>query len=251
VVDASSPTGRATEKAEVAFGVGVRDLTTDSVHTRRAEDEEGVAVPLTARKEGIGALLVFAPHVTIDRAMNRALASLADQASPRIARAMARETTGLSDMVDHVTKRLDQSGLEQAMRAHSLKEGTSGHGSLVRVDIEHFDQLDHAIADEVLELVARVLQSAVRASDLSARIEMGEFAIFLPDTSNRLAQRVANRVCSQANRAAFNLANRLLTFAYGVASVPETVAHVADLLPAASLALTQIPRTVQPPFRQS
>lgn len=59
--------------------------------------------------------------------------------------------------------------------------------SLLMLDIDFFkrfnDEHGHQVGDEVLKLVARVLQSSIKGQDIAARYGGEEFSIILPDTS--------------------------------------------------------------------
>lgn len=70
-------------------------------------------------------------------------------------------------------------------------------------DIEHFDcvnvVLDRDAGDELLRLIARRMQHALRASDAIARMGGDEFAVMLPDAADEAALRIGEklrRVCS-------------------------------------------------------
>ena len=70
--------------------------------------------------------------------------------------------------------------------------------SLLMVDIDFFkkfnDEHGHQIGDEVLKLVARVLQTSVRGGDIAARYGGEEFSIILPDTTLRNAMAVGENI---------------------------------------------------------
>lgn len=64
------------------------------------------------------------------------------------------------------------------------------------------DTYGHKTGDELLEEVARILNSAIRDEDLLARWAGDEFVILLPQTDSALAQKIANRIeeaCQRAN----------------------------------------------------
>jgi len=69
---------------------------------------------------------------------------------------------------------------------------------LMMVDIDRFKELNdhhgHLAGDHVLRSMARVLQTALRAGDMIARIGGEEFAAILPDTSDTGARRVTEKV---------------------------------------------------------
>ena len=70
------------------------------------------------------------------------------------------------------------------------------------IDIDHFkdinDNFGHAVGDQVLREVSRILESCVRAGDLVARYGGEEFAILVdsdqPEASLALAERVRSRI---------------------------------------------------------
>ena len=70
--------------------------------------------------------------------------------------------------------------------------------SLLMVDIDFFkkfnDEHGHQIGDEVIKLVARVLQSSIKGQDVAARYGGEEFSIILPDTSIQNAVSVGEHI---------------------------------------------------------
>ena len=70
--------------------------------------------------------------------------------------------------------------------------------SLLMVDIDFFkkfnDEHGHQIGDEVIKLVARVLQTSIKGQDVAARYGGEEFSIILPDTSIENAVSVGEHI---------------------------------------------------------
>lgn len=71
--------------------------------------------------------------------------------------------------------------------------------SVLLIDADHFkkvnDQHGHAVGDEVLSSLGKILLSCVRTpTDLACRLGGEEFALILPDTSRQQAEVVAERV---------------------------------------------------------
>lgn len=70
--------------------------------------------------------------------------------------------------------------------------------SLVMFDIDHFkkvnDDYGHQSGDEVIKMVAQVVQDTIRASDIAGRYGGEEFAIILPDTQPTDAVQLAERL---------------------------------------------------------
>lgn len=77
--------------------------------------------------------------------------------------------------------------------------------SAMIVDLDRFkhfnDSYGHAVGDQVLVNVARLLQMALRESDILGRYGGEEFSILLPDTEARAAVQVAKRLIAQVSGA--------------------------------------------------
>ncbi len=72
--------------------------------------------------------------------------------------------------------------------------------SCLRIDIDHFRQLNetygHDVADRVLEQTARALRECMRTHDVVCRTGGDEFLIICPDTDLEQAMACARRVCA-------------------------------------------------------
>jgi diguanylate cyclase (GGDEF)-like protein len=130
--------------------------------------------------------------------------------------------------------------------AESVFAGTRRYNrpvSLVVIDLDHFkainDRRGHAAGDEALRLVARVIGSTIRASDIAGRIGGEEFAIVLPETTAadaaNLAERLRERIASHP--AAHNGDAFALTASFGVAGDSGGGVRFESLLARADAAL--------------
>ena len=119
--------------------------------------------------------------------------------------------------------------------------------SLVLVDVDHFklynDLHGHQRGDECLRVVASIIgETALRPADLSARYGGEEFAIVMPETEQKAAVKVAERLRStlaklQLNHGAAG-AGPFVTFSIGIATrVPDETAQADWLLTKADEAL--------------
>lgn len=108
--------------------------------------------------------------------------------------------------------------------------------SVLLVDADHFkavnDQHGHAMGDQVLQVLASVLQEGARDIDVAARVGGEEFAVLLADTDAPSAAGVAERIRSQIVQAeAMPVA--AVTVSIGVATLqaqeqPDSLQHRAD-----------------------
>ena len=123
-------------------------------------------------------------------------------------------------------------------REHARQQRTGSPLSLLMADLDHFkcvnDHYGHAIGDDYLRAVARVLKTSVaRATDLAARYGGEEFVCLLPDTSAEDARMLAERI--RQGVADLGLPNALadtarLTLSVGVATLEGGDTSAAQLL---------------------
>ena len=112
--------------------------------------------------------------------------------------------------------------------------------SVIMCDLDHFKRLNdehgHAFGDSVLREAAVTLLGALRETDVVCRYGGEELVVILPDCDIDRAVdkaevlRLRIEGLSQTHGAA-------ITASFGVASVPQTSASVADLLASADAAL--------------
>jgi diguanylate cyclase (GGDEF)-like protein len=91
--------------------------------------------------------------------------------------------------------------------------------ALLLLDVDNFkdynDTYGHPAGDEVLCMLARLLQATVRASDFVARYGGEEFAVLLPQTDTNTALKIAERIRAAVALHAFP--RRPMTISIGVA----------------------------------
>jgi diguanylate cyclase (GGDEF)-like protein len=102
-------------------------------------------------------------------------------------------------LTDPLTQLANRTALNSAL-SHALAETARGEmpPALLILDLDSFkginDSLGHSAGDDVLRVIARRLQEAVRETDTVARLGGDEFAIMLPKSNLVRARRVANRI---------------------------------------------------------
>jgi diguanylate cyclase (GGDEF)-like protein len=207
-----------------------------------AEPEALVCVPLVVEHRAIGALNVYrlgeqaAFTATEAEVVERftVMAALAfDSARQReVLRAQA-STDGLTGLLN---RRSCHERLELEVASALEKERPLG---LVAIDLDHFkfinDAYGHAEGDRILQAVAGRLTSAVRATDVAARLGGEEFALILPGAGPAEAIESAER--ARAAIADISLGGRALTATAGIATCPEDSRNAGRLLELADAAL--------------
>ncbi len=234
VVAPGSAVGRACVGDVTAYGMGVGLLGCER-RDRRQREDRGVAFSLIDGSRSIGAILVFAPPELADRWTNDYLVFLAKQAGGVLGRVLSAQVTEQRGLIDGITGQPNREGLEQALR-----DLIGTECSLVCADIDQLAEVDPGMVNAVLRQVATIFRNTLRDYDVPARIEGEGFALFLPDTVLENAAKVADRVRVAVSESQFDLGRKhTFTCSLGVASVPDTVSDVNDLLAAAEATLTK------------
>ncbi|MEI6875333.1 MAG: GGDEF domain-containing protein [Spirochaetota bacterium] len=108
--------------------------------------------------------------------------------------------------------------------AQSRRYGYDFHALMV--DIDHFkrinDELGHPRGDEVLKEIASILRSAIRETDIAARIGGEEFLVLLPKANAESAQNIANRIRDLVGSTVFEGVPWTVTVSLGVTGIRES-----------------------------
>ena len=111
--------------------------------------------------------------------------------------------------------------------------------AVIMLDLDYFkrvnDEHGHAAGDTVLEAIGSSLKRYVRASDVACRYGGEEFMLVLPETTLRAAQRKAESIRVDIERARDALFG--VTASFGVAMFPDHGADAGALMRAADSAL--------------
>ncbi len=136
----------------------------------------------------------------IMEARNARLRERLERSSGEIARLReSLEETRREASTDGLTAIANRARFERELRSAAAEASESGATlCLLMADIDHFkrfnDRHGHAVGDQVLRLVARVLSEAIRPADLAARYGGEEFAVILPDCALDEAAGIAERI---------------------------------------------------------
>ena len=100
---------------------------------------------------------------------------------------------------DALTGLANRRALEEFVRSAQITSMETGEPlSILMIDIDHFkkfnDSFGHQVGDQVLRLVAKVLQENVREADLAARYGGEELMAVLPGTAGDICAEIAERI---------------------------------------------------------
>lgn len=135
------------------------------------------------------------------------------------------ELSQASQLVRHdsLTGALNRKGMDEALEKEVARQQRHGGTlSLALLDIDNFkklnDTLGHAVGDDALVYLTRVVKEVIRPQDTLARYGGEEFVILLPDTSTEDAVMVMTRIQRGLTREFFmnNNEKALITFSCGV-----------------------------------
>lgn len=181
------------------------------------------------------------------RADELVLVSLVDVTS-RVAREQQLNQAAGTDPLTGLAnrRRFDERGAEMVELALRHQRPLS----LLMIDLDHFklvnDQYGHAVGDEVLVRMARLLEVTLRTGDLPVRLGGEEFVALLPETDAGQAREAAERIREAVENAPLMLADsRLVVFtvSIGVATLVEGGSALTKLLGSADAALYRAKRS--------
>jgi diguanylate cyclase (GGDEF)-like protein len=206
-----------------------------------------LAVPMTARNQSIGTLVLFT--LTQGSFSDRDVAfftAVSNQLTIAVENARLYNKTKELSYRDPLTGVFNRRYFEE-MLGQELRRGERYRMplSLIMVDIDHFkmynDVHGHPQGDRVLKQVADILSANTRQVDVVARYGGEEFALILPLTASESARVVADKLRRSVEESriphgsAFPGGN--LTISLGVATFPKDAATGPDLIQAADHAL--------------
>lgn len=157
----------------------------------------------------------------------------------RIVRALENEAS-----VDPLTKLPNRRVFERAADRCADEAGNRGRPfSIIMLDVDHFKKINdtwgHNVGDTVLSRVADLIRRTVRKTDIAARYGGEEIIILLPDTEERQASTVAEKIRHAIQSEDLIVANTAIkvTVSIGVAAVESGTTDVRATIEAADKAL--------------
>ncbi len=132
---------------------------------------------------------------------------------------------------------------EKSIAVHQEAKRYRHTYSVIVLDVDLFkkvnDTYGHAVGDEALKMLASIIKSALRESDVEGRVGGEEFAITLPNTTVDGAVELAQRICNKVEQSALDHENKkiLLTVSLGVSEVKPEYKCFDELVAKADKAL--------------
>ena len=112
-------------------------------------------------------------------------------------------------------------------------------------DIDHFksfnDRFGHAVGDQVIQVVAQILSTTIRPTDIVGRYGGEEFCILLPgegpEATAKAAERLRLAISAQANQAVRTTGDNQITMSFGVSCFSLGSSNPLELVDQADKAL--------------
>ena len=146
-------------------------------------------------------------------------------------------------ITDDLTKTFTRRHFRQCIDQTFIEHQQDGHKfALLMMDLDKFKQVNdthgHVVGDAVLKQIGGIIHSSIRENDLVFRYGGEEFAVILPNTSEKGARYVAERIRTTTEAAVFEpgTIDLKLTISIGIETCPEA-ASIHDLIVSADQAL--------------
>lgn len=184
--------------------LGVIHRPQDGLSLHVAEDV-GEALTLEDRRQVRFHLAVLSGLAVLGTLLSAIIYTLRNRAQLHIIEANNQALTRLNEELrcmaerDHLTGCFNRRRLDEAMNAELARSARSGHPlALAMLDLDHFkavnDRHGHGVGDAMLAHVTGIIRNQLREPDLLARVGGEEFALLLPDTGEREAVPLLERI---------------------------------------------------------
>jgi diguanylate cyclase (GGDEF)-like protein/PAS domain S-box-containing protein len=198
---------------------------------------DGLCVPMVAQGETIGVLQLQIATTSESKSSNennqvvlqRIASSAAGQIALSIASLRLREALKDQSIRDPLTGLYNRRFMQESLERELLRaRRTNRPFTVMFIDIDHFkrfnDSYGHDAGDLVLQVFAKALTNFFRGGDIICRYGGEEFALVLPDSSLKDAERRGNDLRAEIKKLSITHRNTVLdpiTFSVGLAAFPE------------------------------
>ena len=232
---------------------GVSDLSCDRRVSERGAGAPEIAVvafPLRCRGRTVGAVIgadasTSAEKPAIPASVSAAIGVLFEPVAVALDNATKMQRAQALTVTDGLTQLYNARYLSEVLRREGKRaERTQQPLSLLFIDLDGFKKINdthgHLFGSRALVEAGGIIRDSARETDMVARFGGDEFAVVLPDTGTEGALIVADRVRTDIAGHVFLAAegcNFRLTGSTGVATLPDLVPTVEQLLQAADDAM--------------
>jgi diguanylate cyclase (GGDEF)-like protein len=201
-----------------------------------------VYLPLMVKNEAIGSLIIANRKPNAYPAGQiRLLERLAFQIAMPVENSRLYAKAEQMARVDEITSLFNRRHFNECIKQEIERHTRySGKLSLILLDLDFFkaynDTQGHMAGDKILELIGRLVNGAIRNTDIAFRYGGDEFAVILPQSATNDAFIVADRVRGQI-AAEMSKKNISITASLGLASWPTDGVTAGELVKVADKAL--------------
>ncbi|MCL6106147.1 MAG: diguanylate cyclase [Actinobacteria bacterium] len=206
-----------------------------------------VIIPLRTVDNTIGVLFLYMkPNRGIKDRQLRVLMAIGNQLAVAVEKIRLYEKTKELSLHDPLTGLANRHFMDISLKSSLAASKRTGRPfSLILMDLDMFkeynDTFGHVAGDKLLSDVGSLLKKEVREIDLVARYGGEEFLIILPDTGEKTAVDVAERIRGVISATAFSYSRRRpptrVTISAGVASFEPSILEEEVLIARADSAL--------------
>lgn len=230
-------------------GMGQKPFVVECSRLREAEEHgelvNHLSIPVYAKGRIQGILNLVLASKTIPQEASIPLQAVGDQIGNALGRWLEFHDLHHLASRDPLTETFNRRRfLELAHREVERMVVAQKPFSLLMIDLDHFKRINdtygHLAGDNALKKVAAICQASLRQTDLIGRYGGEEMVAFLPETDERQANEIAERLRYAVEEAEmfYNSSSMWLTVSVGVATVkPPNYAALEDLLEQADQAL--------------
>ncbi len=202
-------------------------------------------VPLKAEGEQLGVILLGSTRIDHYRHWHvRILSSICGQASASIENSLLHRKVEAEAVSDGLTHLYNHRYFQERLKSECSRVRRGGDSiSLLMIDIDHFkkvnDTYGHRVGDMILQQVAGILKSRLRAEDTIARYGGEEFVVILSASGKKGALRMAERSRLAVKRAPLIADEHKIStsVSIGTATFPEDASESWELIEHADRAL--------------
>ncbi|NTW04192.1 MAG: sensor domain-containing diguanylate cyclase, partial [Oscillochloris sp.] len=210
---------------------------------------ESLCIPLRSQGRLLGLLHVLSiqigdTSVPLEEAQRQLAMTVAEWTSLALANLMLQRELRQQALRDPLTGLYNRRYFEQLVPQILADAAINGHpASVIAIDIDHFKQVNdrngHAVGDQVLQAVGRLLQTSLSEGWMACRVGGEEFLLVLPRSTCEEAAELAEQLRAKAY--ALHQTNvptiPAITISSGVATFPQHGEEVAPLVATADAAL--------------